>query len=272
MENWCWLCTQLFESTEEHYGNENNKCYNRMMEREQENIKICSKCENPIDSYQTFNCLHLICKECLENHILENDVIRLYFGAKINCPIEGCNIITRFTTQNFIQLIKGSSNNNIIKKFKTKIYIYNIYSIIKLYFFDEFFNNQFEKNPFVIVTDKIWKFFEKKYRNCKCYIILEIMEYFLFSVCLFLLFFLIPINIIIIIKKFYYKFLKETMKEYKKLTIIVFIGEEILFLPLLIPFIGLHEIMTLFLLLYALNCLLIFGIIELIDLCSEKKN
>ena len=30
-KDWCWLCSQLFDSTEEHYGNINSPCYNRMM-------------------------------------------------------------------------------------------------------------------------------------------------------------------------------------------------------------------------------------------------
>ena len=46
-KDWCWICQEIFTSTEEHYGNRRSKCYNRMYDNY--NTIICSKCEIEMD-------------------------------------------------------------------------------------------------------------------------------------------------------------------------------------------------------------------------------
>jgi hypothetical protein len=64
-KHWCWLCNEIFNSTEEHYGNINSKCYNQMMNNNHERY-ICSKCDSEIidNGIRGFDCDHLICHNC----------------------------------------------------------------------------------------------------------------------------------------------------------------------------------------------------------------
>ena len=107
-KNWCWLCEEIFETTDEHYGNINSTCYNRMMNNNNnDNIIICSNCDNPTNSYKFFRkCEHIICYDCLGNYLLENDILRLSRTTELKCFVEGCNQISIFRTTNFIDSIK----------------------------------------------------------------------------------------------------------------------------------------------------------------------
>ena len=51
-KDWCWICQEIFTSTEEHYGNTRSKCYNRMYDNY--NTIICSKCETEMDENLIF--------------------------------------------------------------------------------------------------------------------------------------------------------------------------------------------------------------------------
>jgi hypothetical protein len=80
-KHWCWLCNEIFDSIEEHYGNINSTCYNRM------NVVneglICSKCNNEINDndirvFRIFRCDHIICNKCYEEYLLQNKTIMTY--------------------------------------------------------------------------------------------------------------------------------------------------------------------------------------------------
>jgi hypothetical protein len=92
-KNWCWLCNELFETTEEHYGNIKSKCYNKMYPNNQNNnLIICSKCGNETGNYQFFSkCNHTICNNCFENHLLENNYLIIFPKKVIKCIITDCN-------------------------------------------------------------------------------------------------------------------------------------------------------------------------------------
>ena len=92
-KNWCWLCNELFETTVEHYGNIKSKCFNKMYPNdENNNLLICSICENGAEDFQYFlECDHIICNNCFENHLLENNFILIFPRKVIKCLITDCN-------------------------------------------------------------------------------------------------------------------------------------------------------------------------------------
>ena len=69
--DWCWICGEKFQNTEEHYNNpNNNKCFERMFDNNVEIITICSKCLNEFPNLIRVNdCEHFICNNCFENAI-----------------------------------------------------------------------------------------------------------------------------------------------------------------------------------------------------------
>ena len=94
-KNWCWLCNELFETTEEHYGNIKSKCYNKMMgNNHNNNLEICSKCQSETNNYSRFHkCGHIICNDCFENYLLENNFLIIFPLKILNCIIADCNKI-----------------------------------------------------------------------------------------------------------------------------------------------------------------------------------
>ena len=92
-KHWCWLCNEIFNSTEEHYGNMNSNCYNQMMDDDNQMV-ICSKCDTETNENNTisFECDHIICHNCFTSHLLKSDTMIFYFHLKlIECLIKGCN-------------------------------------------------------------------------------------------------------------------------------------------------------------------------------------
>ena len=153
-KNWCWLCQELFESTDEHYGNINNNCYNRMMDNLIEN-DVCSHCENIVNSFRRFKCGHLICNDCFENYLLENNVLEFkQCSIKIKCMIEECNEITNF---NWINFLKEINNKKIIKKYQFLFVVLNI-----LFYLNYFFSSYEDYLKIINLLDKIEKFFLNK--------------------------------------------------------------------------------------------------------------
>ena len=76
-KDWCWICLEIFESTEEHYGNVNNRCFGRM--QEDLDVIICSKCDNAIQhgNFKRYSCDHNICDNCFIENLLNNRVFHL---------------------------------------------------------------------------------------------------------------------------------------------------------------------------------------------------
>ena len=268
-KDWCWLCKEVFKSTEEHYGNINKRCYNKMMDNTNE--MICSNCENTTNSYKLFSeCEHLVCQKCFEIFLLENDILRLTRKINIKCIVEGCNIISNFSGRNIIDFINKINDKNINNKYRKQIifFKYNFCDFFLLLFklcFEDYFNLcLFE------LYERIYNFFNKKFGDCKGYIFLEILGIFLAS--LFIIFYVIifPVSFHIMVKKLYYKYFKETIKEYNfRLILPIMVIEEILFLIFLFPFICFHYVWASIFPIYIIIGLIIFGIIELCKKCKK---
>ena len=106
---WCFLCGELFRTTQEHYENPKSPCFQRMNEGIIQ-LDICLICETPTDNRELINfrkCNHLICKNCLLSYFNGNPSIEVNKHINIKCPIEGCNNITSFDNSNeIIELLK----------------------------------------------------------------------------------------------------------------------------------------------------------------------
>ena len=125
-KDWCWLCKEIFVSTEEHYGNRNSKCFSKMYENH--DVIICSKCENEInDNFQTFRCGHIICNNCFIEYLLESCTMIIYPKKIVNCIISGCKGIKVYYNPNFIDFIIKTNNEKLIKKYKFSILFYNYF-------------------------------------------------------------------------------------------------------------------------------------------------
>ena len=269
-KNWCWLCQELFESTDEHYGNQNNKCYGAMM-----NIAsgiFCSKCGVVTNSYKTFSkCEHLICKSCLKKYFLENDTLILNRKTKMKCMVEGCNNISQFSGENIIDFIKEINNDHINNKYRKQILFFK-------YNFTDYFANLIYQNMFedywshllINIYLKVGNYFETKYKDSKGYIFLQMIGY-LFAITFMILYMMIiPISFCLTIKKIYYKYFKETIKQYNyRLVFIIMAGEELLFLIFLFPFLYIHYIYTPFIFIYLILYVIISGILYLIEICKK---
>jgi len=237
-KNWCWLCNELFETTEEHYGNIKSKCYNKMYPNdENNNLLICDKCENETEDFQYFlECDHIICNNCFEKHLLENNFILIFPRKVIKCLITHCNNYELYARNRLNRYIKEELNNqNLVKKYRSQLLI-NEYFILPFYLFED---NNYMKiifGLFGFIKDKSCKNSEN---NC----ILQNL-FSIFSILILLIFPLFPH---FSIKKIYYhKFLKEIKNKQnnKILLILIILGENILFLILLFPLMIIHYLYT----------------------------
>jgi hypothetical protein len=135
-KHWCWLCNEIFNSTEEHYGNINSKCYNQMMNNNHERY-ICSKCDSEIidNGIRGFDCDHLICHNCYINHLLETETMILFPEKIIKCIVIGCNKYKIIRGNWFIRFVNEKNNQNLIKKYKNSflLYEYTLYYIFTAY-------------------------------------------------------------------------------------------------------------------------------------------
>ena len=143
-KDWCWICQEIFISTEEHYRNRNSKCFGKMQPNNAR--RICSKCENEINgNFKAFRCEHRICDNCFIEYLLNSCTMIIYPEKIINCIISGCNGFTVFHDEDFIDFIKETNNKELIKKYKISILFYdyfvdaffflNMENILKYYFF-----------------------------------------------------------------------------------------------------------------------------------------
>jgi hypothetical protein len=143
-KDWCWICQEIFVSTEEHYGNRNSKCFSRMYENHE--VRICSKCENEIvGNFKAFRCEHIFCNKCFIEYLLKNCTMIIYPEKIVNCGISGCNGIKVFYGPTFFQFIKETNNEELIKKYQISILFY-------YYFLTSFFFQEYEKYFEILFT------------------------------------------------------------------------------------------------------------------------
>ena len=256
-KNWCWLCNEIFDSIEEHYGNINSKCYNKMINdnnNENNQIVLCSKCDTEINdnNFITFRCDHIICNNCYVQYLFANCVMIIFPANIIYCSIIGCNDIRVIKGDQLIEIINNSNNEKLIKKYKKSILLYE-YAI---------------KPIFVLISylDILFFFYKLigKLFNCcsqyKFYFLLEIIGIFFGIIIIPVYVLIIPIFPLFVIKRIYYlKFLPEIRQQYnnKLITLSIFLAEEILSLILIFSLFCIHYI-------FLFICLPIFGLILLI--------
>jgi hypothetical protein len=197
-KDWCWLCKEIFVSTEEHYGNRNSKCFGKM-EQNHEAI-ICSKFENEInDNFKTFNCDHIICNNCFIEYLLKSCTMVIYSQKIVDCIIPGCNGIKPILGEDFIKFIKETNDEELIKKYNISISFYN-------YFLDVFDFGEYIK--YIELLGLFFDLVARQYSCFKKYIAI------IFACILVLVFIIIiPIFFHFAIKDLYYfKFLPEIRK------------------------------------------------------------
>jgi len=263
-KNWCWLCNELFETTEEHYGNIKSKCYNRMYPNNLNNgnnyLEICSKCRNETNNYKIFyKCGHIICNNCLENHLLENNFLLIFSSKTMQCLNPDCNQFNLSFGNYWIRFIKESNNENLIKKYRPQI-------LINEYFILPFYPNEYE-NYLKMVADLIGFIADNCCTKCiKCctecgnwldknliFLVLCIILTILGLIIYITVFCIFPH--FVIKKLYYFKFFEEIREHNNKiLLILIILGEEILFLILIFPLMIIHYI-------YTILILPIFGLI-----------
>ena len=222
---------------------------------ENHEVIICSKCENEINgNFKTFRCEHIICDNCFIEYLLNSCTMIIYPDKLVNCIIPGCNDIKIFYGSDFIQFIKETNNEELIKKYKISILFYN-------YFLSVFFMEEYEKYLEILFSfnELVAKQFDCFYKYRTFYLILTIIGIF-FGFIFILIYLIIPMFLHFALKDLYYcKFLPEIRKQYnnKLIFLSIILGEEILSLVLLFPLMAWHYI-------YLILFFSIFGIVMLI--------
>ena len=259
-KHWCWLCQKLFTSTEEHYGNINSKCYNKVQTNL--DILICDKCENEIfdnNSFKTFfKCGHCFCYDCFKKHFIEN-INMITFPQRLNCIKLGCNGYQLFSYNYIIDFIEKSNDDELIKKYKNSI-IFREYALHPLFDYIKYYS----------IYEKIIGKIKRSYPGFS-----EKLDCFLGVVGIILVYLFYPIFVILVpiffhytIKYLYYfKFLPEIKKQYNNRVIIfcIIAGQEILSLVFLFSLIALHYILHIFYISIA------YFIFLIRNLCCEEE-
>ena len=223
-KEWCWLCGEIFNSTEEHYNNPRKKCFQKMTNGVE--TITCPKCREASDNFITFEkCGHLICNICFENYIGEQNKLK----DKVKCLVDDCNNISYFDNNFYIRFIKNGNNDFLKNKFKKYIFIHELdkYSIKN----EIEFRKDNYRDIYLEILIKLYELISDCFyclNNCPGYEILEIIGI-IFAVFFIIVYIIIfPVFFQIIIRKSYYE-QKEVFKYYGKyLYIIIFIAEELL--------------------------------------------
>ena len=257
-KHWCWLCNEIFDSTEEHYGNINSNCYNQMMDDDNQMV-ICSKCDTEINENNTisFECDHIICHNCFTSHLLKSDTMIFYYHLKlIECLIKGCKGKKVRSVNWLIKFIKERNNKILIKKYKNSVIFY------------QYIASPFQIENYFVILGKLLYFVKDIFQFCEqykvLYGILRIIGYFFYTVLIILYLIIIPIYAHFAIKIMYYsKLLPEIQKRSNNKLIIFFIvlGEEIFSLVFMISLFIFHYII--FGIIYPIICLIIL----IINIC-----
>ena len=264
-KHWCWICGEIFESTEEHYGNENSKCFDQMNANFE--ILICSKCENeiPDDNFRSLHCDHIICKDCYIDYLLNSCTMKIYPAKVVNCIISGCNGNNYILGDELIQFINESNNEKLIKKYKKSFALYELFIVP---FLVHIFRNYMK-----ILFDFYRLIFKKidKVKNGFLLCALEIIGYFFALIFIPIYMILIPISVHYPIKKVYYdKLIPEIRNKYdnKIILISIIFGEIILTLVFIFSLMIFHYIIIiLFIPIFGL-ILIIRNIIYKMPICT----
>ena len=265
-KDWCWICLEIFESTEEHYGNVNNRCFGRM----QEDLDVirCSKCDNAIQhgNFKTYSCDHNICDNCFIENLLNNRTMVLFPVKLLNCFILGCKGYKLVRSSYIIDFINGTNNQKLIKKYLPS-------TLFLEYGLEPYFQREYEKylDIYTYIVDRIARLYG---RCCNIPDPLDcIIEAFgcIFTCIFFLIFIIIvPIFFHFAIRDLYYnKFLPEIRKkDYNKMVhCIIILGEEILAVVFLFPLIAWHYIFSALFYPIMLLVLLIRNLIYGVKMC-----
>jgi len=240
-KDWCWICCEIFTSTEEHYGNINNRCFGRM--QEDVTIIICSICENQMirnNNFRTFSCDHIICINCYIEYLLKRGTKIILPYNYLICIKAGCKGYRYFDGNDFFRFIKETGNEMLIKKYKLS-------NIFLEYGLLPYFDREFERkylHLYSFIVESIGKLYY--FLNCcdLCdYRIEDIVGIFLIVIFFPVFLIILPIFFHIAIRDLYYfKFLPEIKKQnYNKIVYLAIIaGEEILALIFLFPLMVCH--------------------------------
>ena len=269
-KEWCWLCQEIFTSTEEHYGNVNSKCFGRMQENEP---LICSKCQIETvasDLDLDFSCGHHICDNCFFEYLSENKAMIIYPVKLLNCIISGCKGYLFIPCIELINFIHTTHNKNLINKYK--------YSILFLkYGIQPFFQVEYEK--YIRIYCRIIDFVDEKLccsnqpnKNSVFNEFIKIIEILFGTIFVIVFVVIVPIFFHFAIKDLYYcKFLPEIRKEkYNKMLIfLIFVGEEILYLVFFFTLIAWHYIYSILFFPILFLVLLILNLIYGVKMCGD---
>jgi hypothetical protein len=224
------------------------------------NLEICSKCGNETDSYQRFyNCNHIICNDCFEKHLLENNFLIIFPPKLINCVIADCNKFRLYASDYLFRFIEESNNENLIKKYRNSFLIYHYFTIP--FFPNEYFNLYLE--IIFKILEIIGRIIHDTFLICERTEVFEIIIYIFGGIIVGIYIIAIPIFPHLVIKKLYYnKFIKEFKSENNNiiLLILIIIGEEILFLILIFPLMIIDHLYN----------ILFFPLLILIDFIRNK--
>ena len=198
---------------------------------------FCPKYDETTNSFITFNkCGHLICNDCFEKLLLENN----NFKTDIKCLLDECNEISYFQLNYLIDFIFERNNDNLKKKYRKQLFIYKFKTL-------PFYNSIDEYVKYYGILISLYEFighiFYSFLHKCKGYFILEIIGI-IFAVLLIILYPVIfPFSSQIIIKKYYYSFIRIINKG---LIIPIIIGEELLSIIYFFPMIFIHYIYSIY--------------------------
>ena len=265
-KDWCWLCQEIFISTEEHYGDRNSRCFGRM----QENLDIilCSKCDNQIghNNFRTFSCEHIICNNCFIENLLNSKTMILFPVKLLNCLILGCKGYRLILSKNLISFIKETNNEKLIKKYLPP-------SLFLKYGIEPYFQREYEK--YIDLYGGIIEPISRLY-NRRCHLphtlnfIFELVGFIFAFIFLPIFIIIVPIFFHFAIRDLYYfKFLPEIRKKYYNELVYcsIILGEEMLALALLFPLIAWHYIFSALFFPIMLLVLLIRNLIYGVRMC-----
>jgi len=252
-KDWCWLCNEIFNTTEEHYGNINSKCYNQMMNNDNETA-ICSKCNAEINNnnFKRFQCDDIICNNCLIEYLLTRSLMIIFPVNIINCLIIGCRGIRLMTAEQIIEFINESNNEKLIKKYNKSILLFK-YLIKPIFVLKSYFE----------ILISFYKLIAKLFSCCRYSKFNDVLEIIgIIFGCIFIPVYviIIPVFSIFVLKRLYYiTFLPEIKNQYnnKLITNSIIVAEEILSIVFIFTLFILHY-------LFFSLCLPIFGLALLI--------
>ena len=235
-KHWCWICGELFESVNGHYGNSKSPCYQKMNANIIE-TEICQKCDNVIKKFVHLSkCNHIICYYCLEQYFLENE-INMNDNIEFKCCVEGCKLNIQLSEKRFINLI-DEIGNKLLKNKYCKIYYFKafrIYNILDFFFFRNisYYNDFFLEFTAYVNCITLWR---DCYRNRPC--VIETLYFIWLAVFQAIIFYILPISLQICFRNLYYYLIRNIIHKfyYKILIIPIIIGEELLTIIYFVPF------------------------------------